>query len=69
MKALQEQGFCFLSGRLGRRGDLLSAESARVADMEATVRRRWHVNVALSLVVVWCAVVWFAVLYLLGVSF
>jgi hypothetical protein len=37
--------------------------------MEATVRQRWHVNVALSLVVVWCAVVWFAVLYLLGVSF
>jgi len=38
-----------------------------VLDMEATVRRRWHVNVALSLVVLWCAAVWIGVLYLLGV--
>jgi len=37
--------------------------------MELFVRRPWHVNVVASLVVVWCAAVWFGVLYLLGVSF
>ena len=36
--------------------------------MQVTVRRRWHVNVALSLVVLWCVAVWLAVLYLLGVT-
>jgi hypothetical protein len=39
-----------------------------VRDVDAFVRRPWHVNVVASLVVVWCAAVWFGVLYLLGVS-
>jgi hypothetical protein len=37
--------------------------------MDAFERRPWHVNVVASLAVVWCAAVWFGVLYLLGVLF
>lgn len=36
--------------------------------MEATVRRHRRVNVAFGLAVLWCAAVWFGVLYLLGFS-
>jgi hypothetical protein len=38
-----------------------------VRDVNALVRRPWHVNVVASLGVVWCVAVWFGVLYLLGV--
>ena len=37
--------------------------------MQAAARQRWHVNVALSLVILWCVAVWSVVLYLLGVTF
>jgi hypothetical protein len=40
-----------------------------VRDVDAFVRRPWHVNVVASLVVAWCAAVWLGVLYLLGVPF
>jgi hypothetical protein len=40
-----------------------------VRDMDAFERRPWHVNIAASLAVVWCAAVWFGVLYLLGLWF
>ena len=37
--------------------------------MEETARRRWHVNVALSFAVVWCLIIWLAVLHLVGLVF
>jgi hypothetical protein len=40
-----------------------------VRDVDGFGRRPWLVNVVVSLGVVWCAAVWFGVLYLLGVSF
>jgi hypothetical protein len=37
--------------------------------MEAAPRRRWRVNFALGLALLWCVAVWFVVLYALGVAF
>jgi hypothetical protein len=39
-----------------------------LAQMEDVARRRLQVNLALSFVVLWCLVMWLAVLILLGVT-
>jgi hypothetical protein len=35
--------------------------------MEASGRRPWRANVALTVLVLWCVAVWLGVLHLLGV--
>jgi hypothetical protein len=37
--------------------------------MQVAARRRWRVNVALSVVVLWSVAVWSVVLYLLDATF